>query len=60
MDLDIRNVNAKANAGMATGITALGIEALGILGGGGLGNILGNRNNVADMGVGAAIGALAT
>ena len=60
MDLDIRNVNAKANAGMATGITALGIEALGILGGGGLGNIFGNRNNVADMGVGAAIGALAT
>lgn len=33
MEYDIRTVNGKANAGMATGITALGIEALGLLGG---------------------------
>ena len=33
MEYDLKNVNAKANAGMATGITALGIEALGVLGG---------------------------
>lgn len=43
MEYDLRNVNAKANAGMATGITALGIEALGLLGGG-LGGILGGNN----------------
>lgn len=28
MDYDIKTVNAKANAGMATGITSLGIEGL--------------------------------
>lgn len=33
MEYDLKNVNAKANAGMATGITALGIEALGVLSG---------------------------
>lgn len=52
MEYDLKNVNAKANAGMATGITALGIEALGLLGGG-LGGILGCNNN------GAAMAALA-
>lgn len=31
MDNDLRRVNAKANAGMATGITALGVEAAGII-----------------------------
>lgn len=33
MDNDLRRVNAKANAGMATGITALGVEAAGIIAG---------------------------
>lgn len=43
MDNDIKSINAKANAGMATGITALGIEAAGLLSqNGGLGNLLGN------------------
>ena len=37
MEYDLKNINNKANAGMATGITALGIEALGLLGGGLLG-----------------------
>lgn len=41
MENDLRSVNAKANAGMATGITALGIEAVSLLGNGGLGNLLG-------------------
>lgn len=53
MDNELRTVNAKANAGMATGITALGIEALGLLSQNGglgnlLGNLLGNGNNGAD------------
>lgn len=55
MDLDIRSENGKANAGMATGITALGL-----LQNGGLGGLLGGgRQNAADMGIGAALGALA-
>lgn len=41
MDNDLRRVNSKANAGMATGITALGIEAASLLSNGGLGNVLG-------------------
>ena len=45
MEFDLKNVNAKANAGMATGITALGIEALGLLGNGGLGNLLGGQKH---------------
>lgn len=53
MDNELRSVNAKANAGMATGITALGIEAAGLLSQNGglgnlLGNLLGNGNNGAD------------
>ena len=55
MEYDIKNINAKANAGMATGITALGIEALGLLNGGGLGNILGG-NRTADNGAAVALG----
>lgn len=43
MEYDLKNINAKANGGLATGITALGIEALGLLGGG-LGGILGGGN----------------
>lgn len=53
MDNELRSVNAKANAGMATGITALGIEAASLLSQNGglgnlLGNLLGNGNNGAD------------
>ena len=53
MDYDIKTVNAKANAGMATGITALGIEAAGLLSQNGglnglLGGILGNGNQNLD------------
>lgn len=65
MDYDLKNVNAKANAGMATGITALGIEALGLLGNGGLGNLLGGLGGnqgtdaAALMAAGAAMTALA-
>lgn len=57
MEYDIKNVNAKANAGMATGITALGIEALGLLNGGGLGGILGG-NRAADNGTMVALGSV--
>lgn len=57
MEYDLKNVNAKANAGMATGITALGIEALGLLNNGGLGNILGGNRN-ADNGATAVLGAV--
>lgn len=38
----IESVNAKGNAGIALGSTALGIEALSLLANGGLGNLLGN------------------
>ena len=53
MDYDIKTVNAKANAGMATGITSLGIEALALLSQNGglnglLGGILGNGNQNLD------------
>lgn len=53
MDLDLKTVNSRAKAGMATGITALGIEALSILSQNGglgnlLGNLLGNGSNAAD------------
>lgn len=53
MDNDLRSVNAKANAGMATGITALGIEAASLLSqngglGGLLGGLLGNNNQGID------------
>lgn len=57
MEYDLKNVNAKANAGMATGITALGIEALGLLNGGGLGNILGGNRTV-DNGAMVALGSV--
>ena len=56
MEYDLKNVNAKANAGMATGITALGIEALGLLNNGGLGGLLGG-NRTADNGMAAILGA---
>ena len=59
MEYDLKNVNAKANAGMATGITALGIEALGLLGGG-LNGLLGKNNNTCSNGAdNAAIMAMA-
>lgn len=53
MENDLRSVNAKANAGMATGITALGIEAAGLLSQNGglnglLGGLLGNGNQRTD------------
>lgn len=45
MEYDLKNINAKANAGMATGITALGVEALSLLNNGGLNGLLGGNNN---------------
>lgn len=53
MENDLRSVNAKANAGMATGITALGIEAAGLLSQNGglnglLGGLFGNGNQRTD------------
>lgn len=56
MDYDLKHVNAKANAGMATGITALGIEALGLLSNGGLNGLLGGNRGM-DNGAAAVIGA---
>lgn len=61
MDYDIKNVNAKANAGMATGITALGIEAAGLLSqNGGLGGLLGGifGNGTQNLDAAAIIAAL--
>lgn len=54
MENDLRSVNAKANAGMATGITALGIEAASLLSqnggvGGLLGGLLGGNANGTDI-----------
>lgn len=57
MEYDLKNINNKANAGMATGITALGIEALGLLSGGGLGNLLGGNRTV-DNGAMVALGSV--
>lgn len=58
MEYDIKHVNAKANAGMATGITALGIEALGLLNNGALGNLLGGNKGGVDSGTAAIVGAM--
>lgn len=57
MEYDLKNINNKANAGMATGITALGIEALGLLSGGGLGGLLGGNRTV-DNGAMVALGSV--
>ena len=61
MDYDIKTVNAKANAGMATGITALGIEAAGLLSqNGGLNGLLGGifGNGTQNLDAAAIISAL--
>lgn len=61
MDYDIKNVNAKANAGMATGITSLGIEAAALLAqNGGLGGLLGGifGNGTQNLDAAAIIAAL--
>ena len=58
MEYDIKNINSKANAGMATGITALGIEALGMLNNGGLDNLLGGNKGNVDNGTAAIVGAM--